>query len=254
MPGSYRLINYSGALSGSMAIGSIPSGFASSQIQTAIAGQVNLIAVQIGLAVQFWDGTHIIGNGVIDGGTSTWNNSTTNWANLTGSINQSWISGMGIFTATAGTVTLGEPVTAMALQFSTSGYNVVGNGTNTLTLIRLPSGAPPLIRVDPGVTAEIDATIAGSNGLEKGDTGTLILGGNNTYTGGTTITAGTLQIGNGGTTGSIVGDVTNNGVLDFSRFDALTYSGVVSGTGALVKDGAGVLTLTGKYLSGRNDD
>ena len=38
-----------------------------------------------------------------------------------------------------------------------------------------------------------------------------ILTGANTYTGGTTITAGTLQLGNGGTTGSIAGNVVNNG-------------------------------------------
>jgi hypothetical protein len=33
---------------------------------------------------------------------------------------------------------------------------------------------------------------------------------NNTYTGGTTITGGTLQLGNGGTSGSIVGNVVDN--------------------------------------------
>ena len=43
--------------------------------------------------------------------------------------------------------------------------------------------------------------------------GTTILTGNNTYTGGTTISAGTLQLGNGGTTGSIVGNVIDNGTL-----------------------------------------
>ncbi len=46
LPGSYRLINYTGTLSGSTTIGSIPSGFASSQIQTAVPSHVNLIAVQ----------------------------------------------------------------------------------------------------------------------------------------------------------------------------------------------------------------
>ena len=38
-----------------------------------------------------------------------------------------------------------------------------------------------------------------------------MLTGNSNYTGGTTISAGTLQLGAGGTTGSIVGDVANNG-------------------------------------------
>ena len=44
-----------------------------------------------------------------------------------------------------------------------------------------------------------------------------MLTGANTYTGGTTISAGTLQIGNGGTTGSIAGNVTDNGTLVFNR-------------------------------------
>ena len=55
--------------------------------------------------------------------------------------------------------------------------------------------------------------ISGTGALVQAGSGTLILTGNNTYTGGTTISTGTLQIGNGGTTGNIVGDVTDNGTL-----------------------------------------
>jgi autotransporter-associated beta strand protein len=81
--------------------------------------------------------------------------------------------------------------------------------------------------------------------LIKSGAGTLTLTGNNTYTGGTTISAGTLQIGNGGTTGSITGNVTDNGVLAFNRSDSVTFSGVIGGTGSLVKLGTGALTLPG---------
>ena len=52
--------------------------------------------------------------------------------------------------------------------------------------------------------------------------GTTVLTANNTYTGGTTISGGTLQLGNGGATGAIVGNVTNNGALAFNRSDAST--------------------------------
>ena len=73
----------------------------------------------------------------------------------------------------------------------------------------------------------------------------LTLTGENTYTGGTTIKDGVLSIGNGGTSGSVKGDIVNNGALDFNRSDNLTYDGNISGTGLLGKQGAGTLELTG---------
>ncbi|MFC4764862.1 autotransporter-associated beta strand repeat-containing protein [Dyella koreensis] len=245
-PGSYRLINYDGALSGpGLTLGSIPGGANEAVIQTAVPNQVNLIKFINGLPVQFWDGVPANGsNSVIDGGNGIWNNSSGNWTNVTGNINQSWIPGMAIFTATAGTVTLGEPVTASALQFLTNGYRIEGNG-NALTLTALPGGAAPMIRVDPGVTATINAVLAGNQGLNKADPGTLVLSAANTYTGGTTISNGTLQIGEGGTAGSIVGDIADNGVLSFNRSDTSTFVGVVSGAGSLSQIGSGTTVLTG---------
>ncbi|MGO4843612.1 autotransporter-associated beta strand repeat-containing protein, partial [Rhizobiaceae sp. 2RAB30] len=66
-----------------------------------------------------------------------------------------------------------------------------------------------------------------------------------TYGGGTTISAGTLQIGNGGTTGSIVGNVVNDGTLAFDRSDDLTFGGAISGSGSLAQNGTGTTILTG---------
>jgi filamentous hemagglutinin family protein len=85
----------------------------------------------------------------------------------------------------------------------------------------------------------------GSVALTKTGSGTLTLSGANTYGGGTTISAGTLQVGAGGTSGSIGGNVTNNATLAFNRSDALSYAGVISGTGAVTKLAAGTTTLTG---------
>ena len=56
--------------------------------------------------------------------------------------------------------------------------------------------------------ATFAGTISGAGSVNQIGTGTMILTASNTYTGGTTISAGTLQLGNGGTTGSITGDVT----------------------------------------------
>ncbi|SFN74018.1 autotransporter outer membrane beta-barrel domain-containing protein [Nitrosospira briensis] len=91
----------------------------------------------------------------------------------------------------------------------------------------------------------VNETISGGGTLNKTGAAALILTGTNTYTGGTTINAGTLQIGDGRMLGSIAGNVTNNGVLTFNRSGNISYGGVISGTGDLNKQGAGLLTLTG---------
>lgn len=78
--------------------------------------------------------------------------------------------------------------------------------------------------------------------------GTTIFTADNTYTPVTTIYSGAvLQLGDGGTTGSITGNVTNNGTLivDRSSDFGLGYAGVISGSGQLIKDGTGTSTLTG---------
>ena len=80
----------------------------------------------------------------------------------------------------------------------------------------------------------------------KNGAGTLTLTANNDYYGGTTINAGTLEVGAGGTSGAIGnGAVTDNSILVFNRADNLTFDGVINGTGSVVKNGAGTLTLTG---------
>jgi autotransporter-associated beta strand protein len=96
---------------------------------------------------------------------------------------------------------------------------------------------------DVAGAATVSGIISGGNPLVKRGLGILTLTGANAYTGGTTIDAGTLQIGNGGVTGSIAGNVATNGVLTFNRSDTVTFAGVISGFGAVLKAGSGALAL-----------
>ncbi len=75
----------------------------------------------------------------------------------------------------------------------------------------------------------------------------MTLTGSEGYTGGTTISAGTLQIGDGGSGASIgsTSGVTDNATLVFDHADLVTFSPTISGSGSLVQTGAGNLTLTG---------
>ena len=83
--------------------------------------------------------------------------------------------------------------------------------------------------------------ISGTGGLEKTGTGRLSLTGANGYTGGTTVSGGTLE----GSTSSLVGDIVNNATLAFTQAFDGTFGGAISGMGSLVKSGSGVLILTG---------
>src|SRR5271165_2173209 len=144
---------------------------------------------------------------------------------------------MGTLTLTgANTYSAGTSISAGTLQLGNGGTS--GSITGTVT----DNGVLAFDRSDSVTFA---AAISGTGSVTQIGTGTTILTGTNTYSGGTTISSGTLQIGNGGTTGSITGNVTDNGVLAFDRSDSVTFAGVISGTGSLTQIGPGTTILTG---------
>ena len=122
----------------------------------------------------------------------------------------------------------------------------VGNGGTSGTLGTGAINNNGTLAINRSDTLVLANDIAGSGALNQIGTGTTVLTGNNSYSGTTAITAGTLQVGDGGTRGQLgTGAVINNGALVFDRSDALTVAGPISGSGTLTQRGAGMTVLTG---------
>ncbi|MHC1481277.1 autotransporter outer membrane beta-barrel domain-containing protein, partial [Frateuria aurantia] len=178
------------------------------------------------------------------------------------------ISGAGELIVSGGTETLTGASSFSGGTKIAGGQINIGNaealGTGTLTMangttlgfvaddldvsnaIALSGNGDPTI--DTGSYDEtLSGVISGSGALSKTGTGTLTLTANSTYTGGTTVSEGTLQLGNGGTTGWVTGDITidSAGSLVFNRSDDVTYTGSLSGSGSIVKKSDDILTLSG---------
>ena len=91
-------------------------------------------------------------------------------------------------------------------------------------------------------------------GITKTGAGTLILTASNIYTGTTTVSNGTLQLGDGtpGDDGSLAGPISigSSGALVYNMNGSTTASSVISGNGSLTKYGTGTLTLTANNTYG----
>ena len=147
-----------------------------------------------------------------------------------------------------------------------SSYTVSGGAGDTITMsngiatagISVTSGshtlAAPVVLAGSATattaaltTLTVSGNISGANAFNAAGSGTTILTGTNSY-GVTNVTGGTLQIGAGGTTGTIgTGDATlaAGASLAFNRSDDLTIASNLGGLGTVTKNLANTLTLTG---------
>ncbi len=255
-PGIYRIFNYDPSQTNAYStfqLGTIDGAAANSadwKIEDTNPGQINLVNMK-GMSFVVWDGSNTNDGGGVHGGDGTWNIADTNWKDIQSlSVNDPWADGsVAVFRAAAGTVTIDDQaggVNAAGLVFETDNYHINGRPLN---LVQGVNGTAPFIQVgagsDPTVKATIDTVLQGSAGLTKTGVGTLILTKDATYSGTTTVTAGTLQLGNGGHEGAVNTDVELNGslladtALVFNRSDGFHFQHSISGNGEAIQRGTG---------------
>ena len=171
------------------------------------------------------------------GNSKTNNRVTINGGTINGDVYGGWSGGGDSFTGNTlyknSNTPLSDVLTFEIIRFGYSGdaniavLNAASVGVVGVVPTKLNTGGHNIL---------LNAFIhegTGTGGIEKTGAGTLTLTGTSIYTGGTTVSQGTLQIGNGGTTGSIIGNIVNNANLAFNHSDVISYGGVLSGNGTL---------------------
>lgn len=208
-----------------------------SRLRRPLAIAAGLLAVALALPVHHGYADTLAWNpgGSTTGGTdgsgawSTGSAGPTNWYDSTTTTTEpvSWIAGSNAVIGSGGApgvITLGSSISAASLSFNainSSGtpnqYTIAGNGSDALTL----SGSSVVMNAN----ATISAPVNFSGGLILSGTGTLTVGGTNTF--GTS----SVQIGTGSTAA-------------IPTLSATTAGSLISGTGSIILDG-GILVYSG---------
>jgi autotransporter-associated beta strand protein len=177
-----------------------------------------------------------------------------------------WMGSGGFLNNSASTQT----VNAMVNLFASQTWNAAA-GDMVFTDVEMLFGSAKLLTVDGAHDVTVTGNFSGQAGVTKQGAGTLLFSGTNTYTNGTTVEAGTLRAGSATALPQNTNYTVDGGTLDLNDFDLTatqlngtggtidlgsaeltvdqttdtTFAGVITGTGILMKSGAGNLTLTG---------
>ncbi len=157
------------------------------------------------------------------------------------------ISGAGNVAVTggAGTVVLTGTNSYGTTTVAASNTLAIGNGGTSGTLGSGAATVNGTLSFNRSDTSTVSNVISGS-GTVRNQNGTLILTGANTGAWGLDIQGGTVQIGNGGSSGAIgSGPVTNNSALSVDHTGTVTIAGAITGGGSTTQVGGGTLSLTG---------
>lgn len=197
----------------------------------------------------YWDGINAnTDNDSIQGGAGTWDAGTANWTDQTDSApGVIWVAGnTAVFAGTAGTVTVSGVQEIGGLTFDTSGYTIAGG---TLDI----NGTNATFDVGAGNSVTISSVIqdSGAGTVQKTGLGTIALSGTNTYTGLTTVSAGTLD--NQGSlaggvsvslgaifsnSGTVTGNISNSGTTTIT---AGTFNGGITNNAGATVNAAGAV-------------
>ncbi|KDC24502.1 outer membrane autotransporter barrel domain protein [Bordetella bronchiseptica F4563] len=163
--------------------------------------------------------------------------------------------------AAAGTVALNGGTLAASAGFTSARGVTIGAGNGAMS-------------VASGASLDWQGLIDGTGALAKEGAGTLVLGNDNQYAGGTVVNAGTVQVARDANLGAAAGAVTldggtlaasagftsargvtigaGNGAMSVASGASLDWQGLIGGTGALIKEGAGTLVLANdnQYAAG----
>lgn len=175
----------------------------------------------------------------------------------------------------AGGLVVGNNAALGTGALNVNGAVTLGASSNVAAANNMVLGVGAGLTVQGGNPLTLGGVISGSGSLALNGSSTLSLTGADTYTGGTNILAGTLALGTGGsllstgavtlagtgtldisaggnqTIGSLAGASASgtvnlgSSVLTLGNASNTDYAGVITGTGSLIKNGTGTLTLDG---------
>ena len=186
-------------------------------------------------------GTSVLG-GTLAGTTTSLQRNITNNANV--AFNQATDGTYsGIISGTGSLTKQGTGDVTLSGANTFSGGTTISGGTLTGNTTSLQGNIVDnaVLTFNQSATGTYSGNISGTGSFTKLGSGNLTLSGTNTYSGGATVSEGTLT----GTTSSLQGKITNNGAVVFDQSITGTYSSNMSGTGSLTKKGTGRLILQG---------
>ena len=153
-----------------------------------------------------------------------------------------------------GTNTYSEPtsVSTGTLQIGGPGDSVLPTAPFTVPGATVTTSGAGTFAFGSSLNSTWQGVVTGSGNLGQGGTGTTTIITTQTYTGGTSVTNGMLQVGNNGTVGTLGPSTTStisvggSGVLAFNHSDnAISLPNLITGTGTIAQIGSGTSTISG---------